>query len=186
MIISGNDAAGTKDLKCHLTQTFKMKDLGPLTYFLGLEISRSKCGMCIHQRKYVEDLLVSVCFFECRSVDEPLKLMCEFDRMTATPYLILPCIAGLWVAYYISTWQDRISLSHPNCQLVCRQPSPYFDMFRVLFDSGLFYSSNTALQLRAYADADSAGGLDTSHDLKSGPMNFVCDWFVSHSHHKSN
>ena len=75
MIISSNDAAGTKDLKCHLTQTFKMKDLGPLTYFLGLEISRSKRGMCIHQRKYAEDLLVYVCFSECRSVDEPLKLM---------------------------------------------------------------------------------------------------------------
>lgn len=62
MIISGNDTKGIKDLNGHLMHSFKMKDLKHLTYFLGLEISRSNEGICIicnHQRKYVEILLAS-------------------------------------------------------------------------------------------------------------------------------
>lgn len=38
-----------KDLKRSLHDTFKMKDLGPLTYFLELEIYRSSDGYLVHQ-----------------------------------------------------------------------------------------------------------------------------------------
>ena len=48
MIISGNDISGISTLKSYLMRNFKMKDLGPLTYFLGLEISRSDGGIHIH------------------------------------------------------------------------------------------------------------------------------------------
>lgn len=44
MIISGNDVVGIFDLKNHLMLTFKMKDLGSLTYFLGLDVSRNMDG----------------------------------------------------------------------------------------------------------------------------------------------
>ena len=57
MIISGNDISCMTDLKASLMRSFKMKHLAPLTYFLGLETSRSKDGICIHQRKYAEDLI---------------------------------------------------------------------------------------------------------------------------------
>ena len=36
---------------------FHTKDLGELKYFLGIEVSRSKKGMFLSQRKYVLDLL---------------------------------------------------------------------------------------------------------------------------------
>lgn len=38
MIIIGNDAFGIAALKKYLMTSFKMKDLDPLHYFLGLEI----------------------------------------------------------------------------------------------------------------------------------------------------
>ena len=34
-----------------------MKDLGPATYFLGLEIDRSVSGFFVSQRKYVLDMI---------------------------------------------------------------------------------------------------------------------------------
>uniref|UniRef100_A0A2N9ETD7 Reverse transcriptase Ty1/copia-type domain-containing protein n=1 Tax=Fagus sylvatica TaxID=28930 RepID=A0A2N9ETD7_FAGSY len=41
MIITGDDVQGIQDLKRFLGQHFEMKDLGPLSYFLGLEVSSS-------------------------------------------------------------------------------------------------------------------------------------------------
>ena len=40
-----------------LSRNFHMKDLGPFSYFLGLEMHRSEQGFFISQKKYVLDLL---------------------------------------------------------------------------------------------------------------------------------
>lgn len=40
-----------------LSQTFKMKDLGELRYFLGIEFARSSKGIIMHQRKYAVALI---------------------------------------------------------------------------------------------------------------------------------
>ena len=57
MIISGNNTVGIAYLKIHLMHAHQMKDLGSLTYFLGLEISRSKEGSRVNQTKYADDLI---------------------------------------------------------------------------------------------------------------------------------
>jgi hypothetical protein len=44
MIIIGDDSIGILELKKFLNQHFEMKDLGTLSYFLGLEISSSFNG----------------------------------------------------------------------------------------------------------------------------------------------
>ena len=55
--ITGNDHAGISNLKAFMHSKFHTKDLGELKYFLGIEVSRSKKGMFLSQRKYVLDLL---------------------------------------------------------------------------------------------------------------------------------
>ncbi|XP_034197667.1 uncharacterized mitochondrial protein AtMg00810-like [Prunus dulcis] len=57
MIITGNDDDAIRDLKHFLGTCFKIKDLGPLKYFLGVEIARSKSGISFCQRKYTLDIL---------------------------------------------------------------------------------------------------------------------------------
>lgn len=44
-----------KYLKENLERAFEVKDLGPLRYFLGIEIARSSKGIVLSQRKYVLD-----------------------------------------------------------------------------------------------------------------------------------
>ena len=44
-------------LKQLLSVAFKLKDLGKLKYFIGLEIARSSQGILINQRKFVLDML---------------------------------------------------------------------------------------------------------------------------------
>ena len=38
-------------------ENFEMKDLGTLSYFLGLEVTSSNDGYCLSQAKYASDLL---------------------------------------------------------------------------------------------------------------------------------
>ena len=45
IMIIGSDSALLDQLKAHLSKSFHMKDLGSLTYFLGLEVHRSPSGI---------------------------------------------------------------------------------------------------------------------------------------------
>lgn len=69
MIISGNDVVGIIALKTYFIRTFKMKNLGPLTYFLSLQISRTKDVICFHQQIYVEDLLSFAHLSDSKTID---------------------------------------------------------------------------------------------------------------------
>ena len=57
MVVIGNDPEEREALQTHLSREFEMKDLGSLKYFLGIEVSRSREGIVIYQRKYALDLL---------------------------------------------------------------------------------------------------------------------------------
>ena len=57
MIITGDDLSGIQELKVFLSQQFEMKDLGHLSYFLGLEITHSIDRLYITQTKYTFELL---------------------------------------------------------------------------------------------------------------------------------
>jgi hypothetical protein len=41
LIITGNSQSATQQFKEYLASCFHMKDLGPLKYFLGIEVARS-------------------------------------------------------------------------------------------------------------------------------------------------
>ena len=57
IVITGDNTSGISLLKNFLNSHFQTKDLGPLKYFLGIEVMRSKKGILLTQRKYVLDLL---------------------------------------------------------------------------------------------------------------------------------
>ncbi|KAL8119578.1 hypothetical protein AgCh_016904 [Apium graveolens] len=57
MMLTGNDTSLLAEIVLFLGTYFKIKDLGPLTYFLGLELTRSVKGLYLHQHKYTNDII---------------------------------------------------------------------------------------------------------------------------------
>lgn len=44
-------------MKDHLNKEFSIKNLGPLKYFLDIEVARTAGGLVLIQRKYMLDIL---------------------------------------------------------------------------------------------------------------------------------
>lgn len=57
IIVIGPSSQACQDTISKLSAMFPIKDLGPLHYFLGLEVKRSTIGIFISQTKYIWDLL---------------------------------------------------------------------------------------------------------------------------------
>jgi hypothetical protein len=73
LIIIGSDQDGIKSLKAHLKREFDIKDLGNLTYFLGIEITRSNKGLFLSQTKYMLDLLKETDKLGVKSANIPME-----------------------------------------------------------------------------------------------------------------
>ncbi|RVW97925.1 Retrovirus-related Pol polyprotein from transposon RE1 [Vitis vinifera] len=81
-----NDPEERKTLQNYLSREFEMKDLGPLKYFLGIEVSRSSEEIFMSQRKYALDLLQETGMSGCQPINTPteegLKLCVESNQVS--------------------------------------------------------------------------------------------------------
>lgn len=57
IIISGSDLSGIEETKRWLQSQLYIKDFGELQHFLGIIVSRDKCGLLSSQHKYEKDQL---------------------------------------------------------------------------------------------------------------------------------
>jgi hypothetical protein len=73
MIITGDNPEYIVFVKAHLSDQFLMSDLGPLRYFLGIEISTPN-GFFLSQDKYIQDLLDRAYLTDHRTAETPMEL----------------------------------------------------------------------------------------------------------------
>lgn len=86
IILTGDNILELACLKKRLAEEFEIKDLGPLRYFLGMEIARNKYGIFVSQRKYVLDLLKEIGLLGCKPVDTPVDCNAKItDQNTSAP-----------------------------------------------------------------------------------------------------
>jgi hypothetical protein len=71
LLITGSSASTIVAVKDILHDRFSMMDMGPLHYFLGLEISQDASGIKLSQTKYARDLLVRFHMTDCKSTTTP-------------------------------------------------------------------------------------------------------------------
>ena len=80
IIISGTDSDMITCLQTSLHESFHMKDLGPLTYFLGLEVHQSQKGLVLDQHKYAMDLVEMAGLQHSTPIDTPVKVNIKLDQ----------------------------------------------------------------------------------------------------------
>nr|XP_016443695.1 PREDICTED: uncharacterized protein LOC107769033 [Nicotiana tabacum] len=109
ILLAGDNLSELDALKAFLDAQFKIKDLGCVHYFLGLEITSHPTGYLVNQLKYASDLLAE---FSCQHfslvvthLDPSLKLLVDVDAPLAD--------VGLHVLRYIMNDPAQgILLSH--------------------------------------------------------------------------
>eukprot|EP00253_Pinus_taeda_P015570 PITA_15570 len=71
LLITGSSASAIATVKRALHDRFLMKDMGPLHFFLGLEISQDAIGIKISQAKYARDILERFRMADCKPAPTP-------------------------------------------------------------------------------------------------------------------
>lgn len=89
ILIASNGDEAVLHLKTLLRSEFKIKDLGPARFFLGLEIARSTSGISVCQRKYTLNLLEDYGLLGCKPssipMDHTLHLTKDLGKLLSTP-----------------------------------------------------------------------------------------------------
>ncbi|CAL1381811.1 unnamed protein product [Linum trigynum] len=170
MVISGDDEEGIQLLTSELRSAFNLKELGDLSYFLGLEVHRSKAGLMVCQEKYIVDLLETAHMEDCHPCTTPME---QNLKLRKTDGDLLP--DG---SFYRSMVGSLIYLTHtrPDILYVVQVVSQFMQATRTTHLAavnrilrylrgtqkvGLFFPASGALTIEAFADADYASCLDT-------------------------
>ena len=77
MILTGNNEDLLNTLLLQLGKQFRMKDMGPLHYFLGILVHHYADGMFLNQEKYAADLLITAGMRDCAPMPTPLPMKLE-------------------------------------------------------------------------------------------------------------
>ncbi|PKI42197.1 hypothetical protein CRG98_037436 [Punica granatum] len=73
ILVVGNNHEQCTCFKRYLDQCFCIKDLGPLRYFLGIEVIKMEFGLFLNQRKYVLDILMECQMLGARPSPFPME-----------------------------------------------------------------------------------------------------------------
>ncbi|KAK2991285.1 hypothetical protein RJ640_024550 [Escallonia rubra] len=194
MVVTGNDPEEREALQGHLSREFKMKDLGPLKYFLGIEVSRSNKGIFLSQRKYALDLLRETGMLACQPVDtsvEGLKLRIESNQVPVHKGRYQRLVGRLM---YLAHTRPDLAYALSIVSQYMHNPGEQ-DMNAVLLilrylkfapGQGILFTKNEDHQsVDVYTDADWAGAVDDRRST-SGYFTFVGDNLVTWRSKKQN
>ncbi|KAK9048104.1 hypothetical protein SSX86_007048 [Deinandra increscens subsp. villosa] len=172
-----------------LSGEFAMKDLGPLSYFLGISVTRTGDRLFLSQSAYARDIIERAGMTTCNPVATPVDTSsklgldsgADFDNPT-----LFRSLAGA-LQYLTFTRPDIIYAVQQVCM---HMHAPKLDHWNALkriirylqgsHHLGLTLDRSSSLDLRAYTDADWAGCPDTRRST-SGYCVYLGDNLISWS-----
>ena len=181
MIVIGNDSEERKTLQKHFAREFEMKDLSELKYFLGIEVSRSKKGIFLSQRKYVLDLLnvTGMTTYSPAStpMEENLKLCMHSNQVPANKEHYQRLVGRLM--YLAHTRPDLAYAPSVVSQFIHSPSEEHMNavirILRYLKSSpgkGILFTKGDSLDIKGYTDVDWAGSIQNRRST-SGYFTFV-------------
>ncbi|RVW37753.1 Retrovirus-related Pol polyprotein from transposon RE1 [Vitis vinifera] len=165
IVITSNDQENVDELKKILNGCFKLKDLGNLKYFLGLEVGYLGCKT----RKTPMDPNVKFSQDEGDLLDDPSMYRRMIGKLL---YLTITRPDLSFSVNRLSQFLAKPQIPHLHATYHVLQ------YVKATVGQGLFYSSSSAIELKAFADSDWAACPDTRRSI-SGFCVFIGDSLVS-------
>ena len=165
IILTGTSPTLITTLISNLKHTFELKDLGPLQYFLGLQLQYHTHGFSIHQTKYAIDLLTCFNMLTCKPSSTPYSSTTRLTKTQGHP-LSNPTSFRILVGalQYLTFTQPDLSFAVSQ---VCQFMHAPTDVHLMVAKRILWYLRGTlhcgllfqpgSLCLQAHVDADWAG-----------------------------
>lgn len=166
IILTKNSTTFLNSVIAKVAATFSIKDLGDLSYFLGIEVIRNSDGIFLSQRKYVHDLLQSTKMANAKSTVSPMAIVPSLSVSQGTP------LSNSTEYRSVVGNLQYLSLTRPDVAFVVNRLAQYMHkptdihwvavkrLLRYLAgscDLGLFFHSSSPLSLHVFSDADWAG-----------------------------
>jgi len=119
ILLTGSNSAMLHRLIQLLSFEFKLRDLGAVHYFLGIEVQSTGMGLMLHQHKYILDILIWVGMTSCKPVDtlvSPLKITILPDTSFSDPTRFRQIVDAL--QYLTFTHLDICFVVNRVCQFM--------------------------------------------------------------------
>ncbi|XP_019184653.1 PREDICTED: uncharacterized protein LOC109179610 [Ipomoea nil] len=163
IVIASANLKIIQEVKQQLSTNFQIKDLGPLKYFLGLEVARHSKGIAVCQKKYAIELLEDTGFTSAKPVYSPTvpshKLSKDEGELLEDNNHYRRIIGKL---LYLTVTRPDISFATQQLSQFLDKPTSLHlqAAYRVLrylkaaHGQGLFFPSSSDLYLKAFSDSD--------------------------------
>nr|GFB08333.1 copia protein [Tanacetum cinerariifolium] len=171
-----------------------MSMMGEMTFFLGLQVNQSPCGIFINQSKYVLEIQKKYEMESCDPVGTPMEIkdILDLDQngtlVDATKYHSM-----IGALMYLTS--SRPDIVHSTCLCARYQAKPTEKhlkevkrIFRYLWgtvNTGLWYTKDSGFELTGFSDADYAGCKDSFKSTSDGAQ-FLGEKLVSWSSKKQD
>ena len=178
IIIIGSSPSLIQQTIHNMHQTFALKDLGELHYFLGIEVSKSSKGVSLTQAKYIVDVLDKHGMTNCSPVPTPMSIGYYLTKDSGEPIdNVSQYRSVIGALQYVTLTRPDIAffvnklsqfLSNPKTQHweACKRLLRYL---KGTVHLGLQFYNQGALQLHYFSDSDWA----CDHDDRKSVVGFA-------------
>ncbi|KAF5452084.1 hypothetical protein F2P56_027118 [Juglans regia] len=194
IILMSSDTNSSDAVKEFLETKFRIKNLGKLRYFLGMEVGRTQAGIQLCQRKYALDILAETGLLATKPSPLPMepniKLKRDEGELFHDPALYRKLVGKL--LYLTNTRPDLNYSVNLLSQFMDNPRVPHYDVVLKVLKyvkgtpgQGIFLPANSNIELVAYSNANWATCPDTRRST-TGFCVFIGKSLVSWKSKKHN